>query len=72
MNRLLILGCLFTTLVLNAQEQTLNCNENLQKTLAHLQGTATVEKDSLKAIAYLKPCLVAKNANAQLIMGIYI
>lgn len=69
MNRLLILGCFFTTLVLNAQEQTLNCNENLQKTLAHLQGTATVEKDSLKAIAYLKPCLVAKNANAQLIMG---
>ena len=69
MNRLLILGCFFTTLVLNAQEQTLNCNDNLQKTIAHLQGTATVEKDSLKAIEYLKPCLEAKNANAQLIMG---
>ena len=69
MNRLLILGCFFTILVLNAQEQTLNCNENLQKTLAHLQGTAALEKDSLKAIEYLKPCLVAKNANAQLIMG---
>ncbi len=69
MNRLLILGCFFTTLVLNAQEQTLNCNENLQKTIAHLKGTATMKKDSLKAIEYLKPCLEAKNANAQLIMG---
>jgi TPR repeat protein len=65
----LLIGCLFAVPCLSAQEQAPNCNENLQKTLAHFQGTATIAKDSLKAIEYLKPCLEAKNANAQLIMG---
>ena len=69
MQKLLILGCLFTALFLNAQEQTLDCNSNLRKALSYLQGTAAVAKDSLKAIEYLNPCLGVKNANAQLIMG---
>ena len=69
MNRLLIIGCFFTTLVFTAQEQTLNCNQNIQKALSYLKGSNTLEKDSLKAIETLKPCLAAKNSNAQLIMG---
>ena len=69
MNRLLILGCFFTTLVLNAQEQNLDCKYNIQEALFYLKGSTTIEKDSLKAIEYLKPCLDVKNPNAQLIMG---
>jgi hypothetical protein len=69
MNRLLVLGCFFTTLVLNAQEQNLDCKYNIQEALFYLKGSTAIEKDSLKAIEYLKPCLEAKNPNAQLIMG---
>ncbi len=69
MSSLLILGCFFTTLVLNAQDQNLDCKFNIQEALFYLNGSATIEKDSLKAIEYLKPCLEAKNPNAQLIMG---
>lgn len=69
MNRLLILGCFFTTLVLNAQEQIIDCKQNIQEALFYLKGSTTIEKDSLKTIEYLKPCLEAKNPNAQLIMG---
>lgn len=68
-NRLLILGYFFTTLVLNAQEQNLDCKYNIQEALFYLKGSTTIEKDSLKAIGYLKPCLEVKNPNAQLIMG---
>ena len=59
----------FTMLKAPAQENTLNCNDNLKQALTYLSGSETVQKDSLKAIATLKPCLRAKNANAQLIMG---
>lgn len=69
MDRLLIIGCFFTTLVLTAQEQTLDCKYNIQEALFYLKGSSAIEKDSLKAIEYLKPCLKAKNSNAQLIMG---
>ena len=69
MKRLLILGCFFTTLFLNAQAQTLDCKYNIQEALFYLKGNSTIEKDSLKAIEYLKPCLEVKNPNAQLIMG---
>jgi hypothetical protein len=69
MNRLLILGCFFTTLVLNAQEQNLDCKSNIKEALFYLKGSTAIEKDRLKAIEYLKPCLEAKNPNAQLIMG---
>jgi hypothetical protein len=64
MNRLLILGCFFTTLVLNAQEQIIDCKQNIQEALFYLKGSTTIEKDSLKTIEYLKPCLEAKNPNA--------
>jgi hypothetical protein len=40
----LLIGCLFAVPCLSAQEQTLNCNENLQKPLAHLQGTVPWKK----------------------------
>jgi TPR repeat protein len=59
----------FTMLKAPAQENTLNCNVNLKQALTYLRGNGTIQKDSLKAIATLKPCLRAKNANAQLIMG---
>ena len=66
---LLLLGCFFTVLSLTAQEETLDCKYNLQEALFYLKGSNTIEKDSLKAIEYLKPCLEVKNPNAQLIMG---
>ena len=67
--RFLIIGSFFTILVLNAQEQTLDCNYNIQEALFHLKGSNTIEKDNLKAVEFLKPCLEAQSANAQLIMG---
>ena len=45
MNRLLVLGCFFTTLVLNAQEQILDCKYNIQEALFYLKGSSTIEKD---------------------------
>lgn len=69
LNRLLIIGCFFTTLILNAQEQILDCKYNIQEALFYLKGSTKIEKDSLKAIEYLKPCLEVKNSNTQLIMG---
>jgi TPR repeat protein len=59
----------FTMLKAPAQETALNCNDNLKQALTYLKGNDTIQKDSLKAIATLKPCLRAKNANAQLITG---
>ena len=59
------LGFFFMAFSINAQENTLDCNDNLQKAL----NATTVAKDSLKAIEYSQPCLDAKNPNAQLIMG---
>ena len=67
--RLLIIGYFFTILVLNAQEQTLDCKYNIQEALFYLKGNNAIEKDNLKAVEFLKPCLEIKNPNAQLIMG---
>ena len=64
--RFLIIGSFFTILVLNAQEQTLDCNYNIQEALFHLKGSNTIEKDNLKAVEFLKPCLEAHGE--QLIM----
>lgn len=70
MNRLLmLLGCVFTVLSLTAQEKTLDCEYNIQEALFYLKGSNTIERDNLKAIEFLKPCLEIKNPNAQLIMG---
>ena len=59
----------FTILTTQAQKTTLNCNDNLQQALTFLRGNDSIQKDSLKGVALLKPCLRARNANTQLVMG---
>ena len=59
----------FTTLTTQAQETTANCNATLQQALLFLKGNDSIQKVSLKAVTLLKPCLRARNANSQLVMG---
>ena len=50
-------------------QQTLHCSNNVQEALSYLKGSATIEKDTIKAIDYLKPCVLQNNAKAQLVLG---
>lgn len=63
----LFLGYLFISSSLNAQEKTLDCEYNMREAVFYL--TEGKLKDSQKAIDYLKPCVKAEFADAQLLMG---
>jgi hypothetical protein len=54
---------------LNAQEQNPDCRYNIQEALFYLKGSTSIEKDTLKAIEYLKPCASIGNEQAQLVLG---
>jgi hypothetical protein len=60
--------CFVATMPLLSQEE-LNCETNFKNALFYLKGTDFIEKDSLKAIEFLKPCVEKGDANAQLLMG---
>lgn len=63
----LFIGYLFISISLNAQEKTLNCEYNMQEAVFYL--TKGEFEDPQKAIEYLKPCVEAEFADAQLLMG---
>ncbi len=65
----LFIGYLLISISANAQEKTLDCKYNLQEAVFYLKGSEFVKKDPLKAIEYLKPCVAAEFADAQLLMG---
>lgn len=53
----------------NAQDQEPDCNFNVREAISYLEGTEEIAKDSLKAVAYLKPCVEKGNPYAELLMG---
>jgi len=65
----LLLFLFLTAFSLSAQEQDLNCSYNIEEALFYLKGSTSIEKDTLKAIEYLKPCASIGNTEAQLILG---
>ena len=65
---LLLFLCL-AILKTQAQEATLNCNDNLKQALFYLKGSNSTKEGNTEAIALLKPCLKTKNANVQFVMG---
>jgi len=61
----------FITTAMSAQD-SLDCNVNINRAvryLRYLKSSTQVKADSLKAVKYLEPCVNAKNATAQLLMG---
>ncbi|WP_158651265.1 tetratricopeptide repeat protein [Pseudotamlana carrageenivorans] len=54
---------------MSAQEQNLNCSYNIQEALFYLKGSSSVEKNTKKAIQYLKPCVSVGNIEAKLLLG---
>jgi hypothetical protein len=71
MKRILLLFMLCFTIPtkVKAQERELNCESNFREALFYLEGDDTYKKDSLKSIEYLKPCIKAGDAKAQLLMA---
>ena len=67
--KLLLLGYFLISICVHAQEQKVDCKYHTQEALFYLNGSSSIAKDSLKAMAYLKPCLETKHATAQFIMG---
>lgn len=64
----MLLALCFIVTIANAQEE-LNCDFNFRAALLYLKGSTNIQKDSLRTIEYLKPCLISGDANAQLLMG---
>ena len=64
----LVLGCVLTIPVVKAQEK-LDCEFNFRQAIFYLQGDKNVERDSLKSVEYLGPCVKAGHAKSQLLMG---
>jgi hypothetical protein len=53
-------------------QDSLDCNVNINRAvryLRYLKSSTHVKADSMKAVKYLEPCVNAKNATAQLLMG---
>ena len=67
--KILLVGCFLSILCARGQNQKMDCKYHAQEALFYLEGSSSIEKDSVKAMTYLKPCLEAKNATAQFIMG---
>ncbi len=66
--RIIVLVVLCTS-ILNAQEKDVDCDFNFREALFYLKGDKNMEKDSLKAINYLIPCIEKGNDKAQLLLG---
>ncbi len=66
----IVLGMLFCFSITTMQSQKkLDCELNFKKALFYLKGDKNFKRDTVKSIAYLKPCLKVGNANAQLLMA---
>lgn len=61
--------CLVVTTT-QAQQLQNKCDYNVNEALFYLKGSALVEKDSLRSIEYLKPCVKNKYPPALLVMGV--
>lgn len=64
----LFLCCFFISISAISQN-TIDCDFNFRQAVTHLKGSTYVEKDSLKAIEFLKPCVALENPKAQLLMA---
>ncbi len=65
----LLIGLLGCVLVTNAQNEDLDCKANYKNALYYLQGTDSIQKDSLKAVSLIQACLERGDSDAQLLQG---
>ena len=60
---------LFGSISVKGQETSPDCEFYFNEAVFYLKGSEFVPRDSLKAIAYLEPCVEAAYSDAQLLMG---
>jgi len=66
----IVLGMLLCLCIITTQSQKkMDCDLNFKNALFYLKGDKHFERDTVKSIAYLKPCLKIGDANAQLLMA---
>ncbi len=65
----LLIGLLGCVLVTNAQNEDLDCKANYKNALYYLQGTDSIQKDSLKAVTLLEACVETSSADGKLLLG---
>ena len=65
----LLIGLLACVFITNGQNEDLDCKANYKNALYYLQGTDSIQKDSLKGVALLVLCPGQGASDAQLLLG---
>lgn len=66
-----VMCCSIFSIMTHGQEQgeSLDCDFNFRAAIFYLKGDENFQRDTIKSIAYLQPCLSIGDAKAQVLMG---